>query len=296
MTPFSPGDHTRPVITPGRSDGGPGRQTGADARLSNVKIRALRPLHQADLSNDVVHFTDRWGKANDEVPDEILELDARQRLGTILKDGRIRSFQTFFTCGLPVVCFTEATREGLRALIQGTPRRYVPWGIGFSKDFIFRNGGGPAYYVRGDDWDAFAGSDLPDIVKAFGTMFWPGVDLEPGDNVPDTLTKKNEWAHEREWRVPFKDDGAALKFRHSDVSTIVAPSLDTWRDLVKELALERELAHVGVIDIAGEEKPPAQPATEFIEIPDEIYDDPRMRRLLGLPPRSIEDLEDDLGG
>ena len=255
-----------------------------------MKIRPLRRLNQADLSNDVMHFTDRWGKDNIVVPPEILKLDARQRLEAILAERRIHAFQTFFTCGTPVVCFTEATREGMQALINGMLRRYVPWGIGFSKDFILHHGGGPAFYVRGDRWDDFAASDLPGSVKAFGTMFWPGVELEEGEGAARTLTKQNEWAHEREWRVPFEAEGAALTFAYSDVSTVVAPSIDAWGRVVTELGLQRDLGHVTVIDIPGPEKPPRAEVASAEPDAEDAYDDPRIRRMLGLAPRNVEDM------
>ncbi len=244
-----------------------------------MRIRALRPLAQADLSNNVVHFTERWGTENPQVPQRIRDLDARERLGSIMLQRRIHAFETFFTYGVPVVCFTEATREGMYALINGTTKRYVSWGIGFSKDFILQNGGGPAYYVRGDMWADFVASNLPDTIKALGTMFWPGVDLAPGENAPVTWMKKNEWAHEREWRVPFSGEGAGLAFQYRDVSTVVAPSTRAWLGLVKEIGAERDLAHVVVIDIPGPEKPRQAGSTPSEEDP---YGDPDVRRLIGL--------------
>jgi len=168
-----------------------------------MKIKPLRRLKQADLSNSVVHFTGRVGKENTDVPEEIRRMDARQRLAAILEALRISAYGTFFSCGDPVVCLTEATLEGMRTLVAGG--RYQAWGLEFSKDYIFQRGGGPAHYVRGDHWDNFAASDLTSSAKAFGTPYWPGVDWDPapGNWIKTTLDTPNQWAHEREWRVPI---------------------------------------------------------------------------------------------
>ncbi len=87
--------------------------------------------------------------------------------------------------------------------------RYTPWGIGFSKQVIFEQGGGPVLYVRGDEWDVTT-EHVPDPVRARLVRFWPGATWEAGDPLlidgsqllPDSLANPSEWLHEREWRVP----------------------------------------------------------------------------------------------
>src|SRR5437867_1255860 len=94
-----------------------------------------------------------------EVPADIRELDAPGRLAQILYQGRIRSVPTFGTGRRPIVAFTESSQASVLRLIgEG---RYTPWGIGFSKQFIFDQGGGPVLYIRGDEWEA-ATDALPD--------------------------------------------------------------------------------------------------------------------------------------
>src|SRR5437867_5171800 len=168
-----------------------------------MRIRRLRALEQADLSNNVVHFVGRVPlKENKDVPDEIRKMGPGQRLREILTSKTIRAFPVFFSYGDPVVCFTEATLAGMQTLVKAG--RYAAWGVEFSKDFVFRKGGGPAFYVRGDDLGAIAYSELPNRLKAFVTKYWPGVEWGPGwHEVDPMLETPNEWAHEREWRVPI---------------------------------------------------------------------------------------------
>lgn len=189
---------------------------------SGRRPRALRPLDQPDLSNEVVHLTGRLGLANDEVDDAIRQMSARQRLIHILQDGSLRAHRPFHShWGDPVVCLTEATYDGLKKLV---PNRYPSYGLGFSKTWVFQQGGGPAFYVRGDDWDEFCqAGGLSPRVKAFGTKYWPGLDDETGV-VADSVRRPNEWVHEREWRVPMPEDAPDLRFALRNVAILILQS------------------------------------------------------------------------
>lgn len=231
-----------------------------DEQRAQMRIRQLRRLDQADLSNNLVHFTGRIGRMNRDVPREIQELDAKARLLAILESRTIRAFPVFGQWGDPVVCFTEATLEGMRSLVKDS--RYVPWGIEFSKDFIFRQGGGPTYYVRGDDWDAFTRSDIPNRSKALGTKYWPGVDWEGAGwrEVNPTLESANEWAHEREWRIPIAvsgSDAPVLTFRYADVTSLVAPTTALGQELKDHLTLDvyGEVMHTPILALEQPSEP-----------------------------------------
>jgi hypothetical protein len=216
------------------------------------QVRPLRQLKQADLSNEVVHFTARpGGMANDQVSAEILAMDAAQRLDRILRTRTITAHQPFHGYyGDPVVCFTEATQAGLAELVQ--TNRYARWGIGFSKNVIFQHGGGPAFYVRGDEWGSFTTSDLSSRIKAFGTKYWPGADPLP--NAPPNalvdltalgLSQQNEWAHEREWRLPRPDDDPGWHFAYAEVALVVVPDAGWLPAFCATLgAIGEQLAHV----------------------------------------------------
>lgn len=221
------------------------------------RLQPLRRLDQEDLSNNVVHFTGRVGKDNQDVPQDIRGLEAKHRLVRILETGRIRAFSVFFSCGDPVVCFTEATLAGVRQLVQ--VNRYVPWGIEMSKDFVFRNGGGPAFYVRGDKWRTFCQSDLPSDVKALGTPYWPGIEfVGQWREMKHPLDFESEWAHEREWRVPItgSEPEPALAFDYSDITAIVAPTTQEGQDLKESVDLDVAERIWGLPILALAEAPP----------------------------------------
>jgi hypothetical protein len=156
----------------------------------------LRTLDHPDLSNHVVHFTGRTGLSSPTVPHEIRSLTPEERLAQIVLTGQIRGFPPF---GIDdsVVCFTDATEQGIAYLMK--EHRYLPWGVAFRKETAFEKGAGPAFYVRGDEWDAVA--ELPSELRARATRFWPGAEPDVGENLPGYLGRPSEFLHEREWRV-----------------------------------------------------------------------------------------------
>jgi hypothetical protein len=227
-----------------------------------MKIRPLRRLQQDDLSNSVVHFTGRVGKDNADVPLAIRKMDPGGRLASILITRQIQAFDIFHSSGEPVVCFTEATLAGMRTLAASG--RYQPWGIEFSKDYVFQRDGGPAYYVRGDQWITFSQSDLTLRMKAFGTPYWPGADWEPPHDglwTKSMVDYPNEWAHEREWRVPvaFDQDPRALTFEYRDIASIIAPSTTQGEKFKQSLPSEIRAAVAALPIVAlGDPAKPTQ--------------------------------------
>jgi hypothetical protein len=170
---------------------------------------------------------------NDLLDEDIRGLNSAERLERILRERRLMAFQVFHGLdGEPVVCFTEATQAGLEQLVQ--VNRYHAWGIGFHKDWVFQQGGGPAFYVRGDMWREFTGAgDLSPRVKAFATKYWPGMNpQQPSPDHPSrrriisdpVLLRESQWAHEREWRIPLRAHDPIVAFEYSDVVALVAPS------------------------------------------------------------------------
>jgi hypothetical protein len=194
-----------------------------------VRVHPLRTYNLPDIGDHLVHFTGRTG-GRFGVPEDIRDLDAPGRLAQILYQGRIRAVPTFGTGGRPIVAFTESSQASvLRLISEG---RYTPWGIGFSKQPIFDQGGGPVLYVRGDEWNA-ATAALPDPLRARLVRFWPGATWDVGDpplldgamQLPDALANPSEWLHEREWRVPND-----VVFGWGDVKFLIVPSPD-WAAL-----------------------------------------------------------------
>ena len=189
------------------------------------RVSPLRTYDLPDIGDHLIHFTGRTG-GRFAVPDEIRNLNAPDRLAQILYQGRIRAVPTFGTGMRPIVAFTESSQASVLRLISED--RYTPWGIGFSKQFIFDQGGGPVLYVRGDEWDA-ATAVLPDPLRARVVRFWPGAAWAEGDpltfdgtqQLPDALASTSEWLHEREWRVPHD-----VVFGWDDVKFLIVPVPD----------------------------------------------------------------------
>jgi hypothetical protein len=193
------------------------------------RVFPLRTYNLPDVGDHLIHFTGRTG-GRFSVPDDIRNLSPADRLAQILYQGRIRAAPTFGTGLRPIVAFTESSQTSvLRLISEG---RYTSWGIGFSKQFIFEQGGGPVLYIRGDEWDA-ATAVLPDPARARAVRFWPGAAWEEGDpltfdgvqQLPDSLANESQWLHEREWRVPHD-----VTFDWADVKFLIVPAPD-WAAL-----------------------------------------------------------------
>lgn len=60
----------------------------------------------------------------------------------------------------PAVAFTECVWASLLEHAD----TYSPYGIGFTKDYLFQNGGGPVFYMRRDlTWPSTGIGDMPSI-------------------------------------------------------------------------------------------------------------------------------------
>ena len=113
----------------------------------------LRPVQHPDLSGVLTHFCYR-NRPQPSVPPGIQGMTARQRLESILWQGKLWGFTTF-SGGVPAVCFTEATLNGLNFMIGR--RFYWPWGLVFDRQSIYDGGGGPV-------WPESAGGRGPRLV------------------------------------------------------------------------------------------------------------------------------------
>lgn len=178
-----------------------------------MRVLPLRTYDLPDVGDHLIHFTGRNGQRINVDP-AITRLAAQERLLHILVDGVIRGFETF-AADAPVVCLTESTKAAVLKLIR--ERRYEPCGIGLSKQLIFDRNGGPALYVRGDEWYT-ATQALPHPLRSRLVRFWPGAEADPGEHLPDRLLTTSEWLHEREWRVPTE-----LRFDWGDVKFLIVP-------------------------------------------------------------------------
>ncbi len=83
-----------------------------------------------------------------------------------MNDRRILGFESFGS-QLPVVCFCDGSWDTIDWLVRCG--RYEPWGVMLEKDYVYDCGGGPAFYVRHDEWHARGERARPRAVR-----------LEPG--------------------------------------------------------------------------------------------------------------------
>ena len=184
-----------------------------------MNVNPLRRLRSPDLADHVIHFTGRAGPRINVDP-EIEALDDESRLLRILQTGELLGFETFGAAS-SVVCLTESTKTAISFLVR--EGRYTPCGVGFSKQYVFDRGGGPALYVRGDEWSMV--QSLPEPLRSRAVRFWPGAAPAPGEFLASDLTAPSEWLHEREWRVPER-----LVFDWDDVEFLLVPSVGWGQD------------------------------------------------------------------
>lgn len=154
-----------------------------------------------DISNSVIHFT------KGATPDEAL-----WRLLEIVQSGLLLGGTGMIRGDYRCVCFTEA--PPLPALAAdfsaaGSFTRYQPFGLMFSKQWLFSRGGRPVVYQTDTDYDL-----MPAELR------WRHVRYEP-DAIPPI-----DFTWEREWRLQCEN----LSFTPADVALVV-PDPD-WQQYV----------------------------------------------------------------
>lgn len=162
-------------------------------------MNLLRKATHPDFSDLLVHFTDRVN-GHSWLPNNVYQLSAEERLSSILQHRAIWSSQPFGTAA-PVVCFSEATTQGLDHLIGAVA--YRPWGIVFDRQLIYDARGGPVFHLRTEEWPQIA--DLPHRLRALFIRFEAGI---------------SEWLWEREWRVVCEDE-PEFAFDTEDVVALI---------------------------------------------------------------------------
>jgi hypothetical protein len=214
-----------------------------------MRVFPLRTYDLPDVGDHLIHFTGRRGPKFS-VGQNIMEQPAQERLLQILVGGVIHGFETFGS-GAPVACFSESTKPAVTKLIR--EGRYEPCGIGFSKQRIFDSNGGPALYVRGDEWQTMT-EVLPHPLRSRLVRFWPGAETDPDDRSADHLRTPSQWLHEREWRIPgdFRFDWVDVEFLlvpHLGWQAFYADWIESWAG--EEYAAIFQGIRAVVIDDAG---------------------------------------------
>ncbi len=165
----------------------------------------MLPVERPDLWNNVVHITGRT-RTDRRLSPRIRAMAPEERLEWILRDRMIRA-RRIYGAPLPVACFTETTPSGLERLFD--EERFEPWGIVFTKEFVYGKGGAPVHYVRSDEWDDF--QELPATLRA------RAVEIRPG---------QSEWLWEREWRSLGTGSPSAFRFQPRDIYAVIVAGFD----------------------------------------------------------------------
>ncbi|GHG35380.1 hypothetical protein [Streptomyces hydrogenans] len=142
-----------------------------------------------DLPDTLVHFTgrSRGPKERQDFP----PTTAEDRLVSILHSGTLRGAAPF---GLdaPVLCFSEATEEARRVILRDGAGwgPYESWGLVLHRQQLIAAGARPVLYVSREERDQMK-AVLPRRTYNRCVVYEPG---------------REDWLHEREWRLCFEDD------------------------------------------------------------------------------------------
>lgn len=123
----------------------------------------------------------------------------------------------------------QTTRRGL-----GSVAGYQRIGIAFHKQSVWDAGGGPAFYVRGDQWGDWRDATMPERLRSMGVRLWPGWEGAPPPELcfDEASRGPSEWLHEREWRLPRpNDDDWGWQFPREAVAFLILRGQNT-RDLM----------------------------------------------------------------
>lgn len=168
-------------------------------------------LNKPDFSNYLIHFTKSGAPVGKNDNPILLEkrVTAQQRLVNILKSKTILASAMPWFAKCSAVCFTECVWSSL----FDHAKKYSEFGIGFTKEFVFEQGGNPVFYVRPS---LFKGQKWDDKIKGFTTPFAP----KYGEEKIDGRCKKPvDYTHEREWRVLHD-----FTFEYKNIAFIILPS------------------------------------------------------------------------
>lgn len=137
------------------------------------------------------------------VPPDIASASAAARLDRILTTGQMKGFPPFGAeADQPTACFSESPLPHLIHLLK---RGWQPWGLLFTRQWVYDQGGEPVSYMRKARWDTRQRQDKPFAVR---------LEADPGEGWSD-------WTHEREWRVPLDPQRPYLTLTPQSVAGIL---------------------------------------------------------------------------
>ncbi len=199
--------------------------------------------NRPDFSAYLAHFAKDGNFCNEDQNEQIRpysQMSAKDRLFSMLRVRKINASVMPWT-NMPSVCFTECPWSSLLAHTN----RYSPFGIGFTKEFIFKNGGAPALYMRANIFRKLA-NKIEGLGKeekemwSFATPFAPRY---------ASYKIRRQWfmpfvdfSHEREWRTP-KD----LSFEYTDIAFIVLKSIADYEQMPQDIKNELQNINTKII-------------------------------------------------
>lgn len=200
--------------------------------------KRIRP----DFSEFVAHFTANrkpYGGKSQTVGSNTISIEgnAKQRLHGILQSKKIIATTMPHTDQV-AVCFTECTWGSL----LDHAKEYSAYGIGFTKEFLFHKGGGPAVYIRADLWKKqLKNKGFHPELFPFLTPFRPNYASKQHQADYWDGKKSIDYSHEREWRAI-----ADVQFEFGDVQFVVVREVgdidDLPQDAVKAIGKDRFIA------------------------------------------------------
>ena len=171
---------------------------------------------RADMASRLAHLTK--GKSDKQAYDNLWIILTECKLRGSGNSGFINGKQK-------AVCLQELPLSAIAENLLyedelNSKIRYSPFGIRFTKQFIYKHGGRPVIYEDKNLMKKMLPED----------EYWRIVDLDL--NNPEAFV---DWTHEREWRVP-----GDLKFKYSDIEIIVKNGL-YYRKLINRCIEEERL-------------------------------------------------------
>lgn len=183
------------------------------AKKNNME-KQLDRKNRPDFSEYLSHFTKSGEfchvKQTDEV-DAFRKMTALERLCSILEMKKIITSIMPWT-NTPGVCFTECPWSGLLTHTQ----HYSSYGVGFTKEFIYRNNGAPVFYMRKKFMNALErfikDKKVLQEILAMATPYSPSFETSSMRK----QIKLVDYTHEREWRM-----SSNLNFDYQDIEFII---------------------------------------------------------------------------
>lgn len=176
--------------------------------------RLLNRGNRPDFSDYLSHFTKDGDFCNVEQNADIAdfrEMTARERLCSILE------MRTLKTSAMPWtqtqgICFTECPWSSL--LVH--TKQYSSYGIGFTKEFIYKNEGAPVFYMRKKFLNVLertiTDKKVLEKIFSFVTPYSPTFETKSMRK----QIKLVDYTHEREWRM-----SSDLYFEYQDIAFII---------------------------------------------------------------------------